>query len=142
VNRAMPRAVVNTLQETLNCRFACAIKGAKILVAGIAYKKNVDDLRESPALRIMEILQELGAEVSYFDPYFPEIPPTREYAELRGMRSAQFNEEALSKFDAVLIATDHDNFDYAKLVQWSKLVVDTRNATKDVNEGRGRIVLA
>jgi UDP-N-acetyl-D-glucosamine dehydrogenase len=142
VNRAMPRAVVNTLQETLNCRFACAIKGAKILVAGIAYKKNVDDLRESPALRIMEILQDLGAEVSYLDPYFPEIPATREHAALRGMPSVEFSEVIVAQFDAVMIATDHDCFDYENLVRWSKLVVDTRNATKAVRGGRNKVVLA
>jgi len=142
VNRAMPRAVVNTLQEALNSRFARAIKGAKILVAGIAYKKNVDDLRESPALRIMEILQDLGAEVSYLDPYFPEIPPTREHAALRGMSSMEFNEGIIARFDAVMIATDHDCFDYESLVRWSKLVVDTRNATKAVRSGRSKVVLA
>ena len=141
VNRAMPRAVVNTLQEALNSRFARAIKGAKILVAGIAYKKNVDDLRESPALRIMEILQDLGAEVSYLDPYFPEIPPTREHAALRGMSSMEFNEGIIARFDAVMIATDHDCFDYESLVRWSKLVVDTRNATKAVRNGRSKVVL-
>jgi UDP-N-acetyl-D-glucosamine dehydrogenase len=142
VNRAMPRAVVSTLQEALNARFARAIKGAKILVAGIAYKKNVDDLRESPALRIIEILQGLGAVVSYVDPYFPEIPPTREHANLCGMQTVSFDEPTLSGFDAVMIATDHDCFDYDALVRWSKLVVDTRNATKPVHTGRGKIVLA
>jgi UDP-N-acetyl-D-glucosamine dehydrogenase len=142
VNRAMPRAVVNALQEVLNDRFARALKGARILVAGIAYKKNVDDLRESPALRIIEILHGLGAEVSYLDPYFPEIPPTREHAKLRGMKTAPFDEPTLSEFDAVMIATDHDRFDYDALVRWSKLVVDTRNATKGVTEGREKIVLA
>jgi UDP-N-acetyl-D-glucosamine dehydrogenase len=142
VNRAMPRAVVNTLQDALNSRFARAIRGSKILVAGIAYKKNVDDLRESPALRIMEILQELGAEVSYLDPYFCEIPPTREHGALRGMPSVGFNEETLSRFDAVMIATDHDCLDYESLVRWSKLIVDTRNATNGVSEGREKVVLA
>ncbi|HEX3943662.1 MAG TPA: nucleotide sugar dehydrogenase, partial [Rhizomicrobium sp.] len=142
VNRAMPRAVVNALQEALNSRFARAIKGAKILVAGIAYKKNVDDLRESPALRIMEILQDLGAEVSYLDPYFPEIPATREHTALRGMPSVEFSEGIVAQFDAVMIATDHDCFDYENLVRWSKLVVDTRNATKAVRGGRNKVVLA
>jgi len=141
VNRAMPRAVVNTLQEALNCRFSRAIKGSRILIAGIAYKKNVDDLRESPALRIMEILQGLGADVSYLDPYFPEIPLTREHPNLRGLKSALFDEPTLAQADAVLIATDHDGFDYEALVQWSKLVVDTRNATKLVRAGREKIVL-
>jgi len=142
VNRAMPRAVVNTLQDALNCRFSRAIKGTKILLAGIAYKKNVDDLRESPALRIMEILQGLGADVSYHDPYFAEIPLTREHAALRGMKGISFEKDTLADFDAVLIATDHDSFDYPAMVRWSKLVVDTRNATKAVKDGRDKIVLA
>ncbi|MBV9570820.1 MAG: nucleotide sugar dehydrogenase [Alphaproteobacteria bacterium] len=142
VNRAMPRAVVNTLQDALNARFARAIKGARILIAGIAYKKNLDDLRESPALRIMEILQGLGAEVSYLDSFFPEIPRTREHANLQGMQGIAFAEESVSSFDAVMIATDHDCVDYESLVRWSKLVIDTRNATKSVRDGRDKIVLA
>jgi UDP-N-acetyl-D-glucosamine dehydrogenase len=142
VNRAMPRAVVNALQDALNGRFSLAIKGAKILVTGIAYKKNVDDLRESPALRIIEILQSLGAEVSFFDPYFSEIPRTREHVKLAGMKSVPFDGELLSQFDATMIATDHDCVDYDALVRWSRLVVDTRNATKAVSIGREKIVLA
>jgi UDP-N-acetyl-D-glucosamine dehydrogenase len=142
VNRAMPRAVVNSLQEALNGRFARAINGAKILVAGIAYKKNVDDLRESPALRIIEILKALGAEVSYLDPYFPQIPRTREHANLCGMKSVDCDEATLAGFDAAVITTDHDCFDYDALVRWSRLVVDTRNATKSIREGRDKIVLA
>ena len=142
VNRAMPRAVVTALQEALNERFARAIKGAKILVVGIAYKKNVDDLRESPALRIMDILQALGAEVSYLDPYFPEIPRTREHANLCGTKTIASDSAPLAQFDAALIATDHDCFDYDALVAGSKLIVDTRNATKAVRSGRHKIVLA
>jgi UDP-N-acetyl-D-glucosamine dehydrogenase len=142
VNRAMPRAVVNMLQDALNDRFARAVKGSRILVAGIGYKKNVDDLRESPALRIIEILQGLGADVSYLDPYFPEVPLTREHPNLRGMKTVAFDQATLASFDAVMITTDHDCLDYEMLVRWSKLVVDTRNATKAVTEGRDKIVLA
>ena len=142
VNRAMPRFVVQTLQDALNDRAARAMKGAKILVAGIAYKKNVDDLRESPALRIMEILQGLGAEVSYLDPHCPEIPATREHKSLMGMKTVALDQATLAGFDAVLITTDHDCFDYPAMVKWSKLVVDSRNATKKVTEGREKIVLA
>ena len=142
VNRAMPRAVVSTLQDALNARFARAIKGARILIAGVAYKKNLDDLRESPALKIIEILQNLGADVSYFDPYFPEIPLTREHASLRGWKSVPFGKDVIAQFDAAIITTDHDIVDYESLVRWSKLVVDTRNVTKAVTAGRERIVLA
>jgi UDP-N-acetyl-D-glucosamine dehydrogenase len=142
VNRAMPRLVVQTLAEALSMREAKALKGAHILVMGVAYKKNIDDLRESPALRIMEIIKELGGRVSYHDPYLPEIGPTREHAALQGMRSVPFDEATVSKFDATLVTTDHDNIDYAKLVGWSKLVVDTRNATKKVTSDRAKIVPA
>jgi UDP-N-acetyl-D-glucosamine dehydrogenase len=142
VNRAMPKIVVQMLQEALSDRFARALRDANILVLGVAYKKNVDDLRESPALRIMEMLKSAGARVSYADPFIPEIPPTREHVGLMGMRSVDTDAATLAGFDAVLITTDHDCVDYAALVAGSKLVVDTRNATKSVKEGRERIVMA
>jgi UDP-N-acetyl-D-glucosamine dehydrogenase len=142
INRAMPRLVVATLQEALNSRFARALKDASILVCGLAYKKNVDDLRESPALRIIEILRDFGAKVSYHDPFIPEMKPTREYGALLGMQSVPFDARTLSGFDAALIVTDHDAVDYAELVAHSRLVIDTRNATRAVIEGREKIVLA
>jgi UDP-N-acetyl-D-glucosamine dehydrogenase len=141
VNRAMPRLVVQALQEALSERSARALKGANILIMGVAYKKNVDDSRESPALRIIEILQGFGANVSYHDPYLPEIPMTREHAALAGMRSVDFDEATVSGYDAAMITTDHDGVDYGALVKWSRLVVDTRNATKSVFT-REKIVLA
>ena len=138
VNRAMPTLVVDTLAAALGK----PLEGATILIMGIAYKKNVDDLRESPALEIMEILERRGAKVAYHDPYIPEIVPTREHAELQGAKSVSFDEPTISKFDAVLITTDHSNVDYASLVSWSRLVVDTRNATKNVHRGSARIISA
>jgi UDP-N-acetyl-D-glucosamine dehydrogenase len=141
VNRAMPHLVVDTLAEALTAE-GKTLKGADILIMGIAYKKNVDDLRESPALEIMEILQERGAKVSYHDPYIAEIMPTREHAALQGMKSVVFEDATVSKFDAALITTDHSNVDYASLVSWSRLVIDTRNATKNVHRGRANIVRA
>ncbi len=142
INRAMPRLVVNALQEELGKRFARALRDSAVLVCGLAYKKNVDDLRESPALRIIEILRGFGAKVSYYDPYIPEMKPTREYGNLLGMRSVSFDANVLSGFDAALIVTDHDAVDYEALVTHSKLVVDTRNVTKSVRAGREKIVLA
>ncbi len=142
VNRAMPRIVVQVLQDALNARFSRALKNARILIMGVAYKKNVDDMRESPALHIIHMLQEAGANVSYYDPYVPQIPPTREHGNLTGMESVGFTEEIVSRFDAALITTDHDCVDYTALTKWSKLVVDTRNATKAVLGGREKIVLA
>jgi UDP-N-acetyl-D-glucosamine dehydrogenase len=141
VNRAMPDLVVRTLQEALSSRFSRALNGAKILVMGVAYKKNVDDLRESPALHIMDILQGAGARVSYHDPFFPEISPTREHPSLTGMKSVAFDEKTVAGFDASVIITDHDRIDYAALVSWSNLVVDTRNAAKAVSD-RSKIVMA
>ena len=136
INRAMPRLVVQALQDALNQRFARALKGASILVCGLAYKKNVDDLRESPALRIIEILRDFGAKVSYHDPFIPQMKPTREHGGLLGMESVALDARTLQGFDATLIITDHDAVDYDGLVTHSKLVVDTRNVTKAVREGR------
>jgi UDP-N-acetyl-D-glucosamine dehydrogenase len=133
---------VDKLCEALGTNGGKKLEGAHILIMGVAYKKNVDDLRESPALQIMEIIQSRGGRVSFHDPYIPEILPTREHQALQGMRSVPFDEGTVSKFDAALITTDHGNVDYASLVSWSRLVVDTRNATKNVHGGRARIVSA
>ncbi len=140
VNQAMPQLVVDTLANALETHGGKPIDGASVLVMGVAYKKNVDDLRESPALRIMEILQGAGARIAYHDPYIPEILPTREHQTLEGMQSVSFDAATVSAFDAVLITTDHSNVDYASLVSWSKLVIDTRNATKNVHRGGARII--
>jgi UDP-N-acetyl-D-glucosamine dehydrogenase len=142
VNRAMPVLVVDKLCEALGTNGGKKLEGAHVLIMGVAYKKNVDDLRESPALQIMEIIQSRGGRVSFHDPYIPEILPTREHQALQGMKSVPFDEATVSKFDAALITTDHGNVDYASLVSWSRLVVDTRNATKNVHGGRARIVSA
>ncbi|HYE01194.1 MAG TPA: nucleotide sugar dehydrogenase [Alphaproteobacteria bacterium] len=142
INTAMPRHVVARVAQALDRAAARGLNGARILVVGVAYKKNVDDMRESPALAIIEQLEERGAVVEYYDPYFPEIPMTREHARLAGRRSVAWTDEVLAGFDAAVITTDHDGVDYAALVARSKLVVDTRNATRDVRAGRGRIVKA
>jgi UDP-N-acetyl-D-glucosamine dehydrogenase len=141
VNRAMPRHVVQTLADALSARHAKAVNGAKILVLGAAYKRDVDDTRESPALHIMNMLLKMGVEVSYYDIFVPEILRTREYPHLAGLKSVAFDQPTISGFDAALIATDHSNVDYGKLVNWSKLVIDTRNATKAVAD-KSRIVIA
>ena len=102
----------------------------------------IGDIRESPALRILSLLRERGARVDYYDPYIPEIQTAREHAELSGMRSIDWTIENLETYDAALICTDHDEVDYRELVAHSRLVVDTRNATKLADEGRERIVKA
>jgi UDP-N-acetyl-D-glucosamine dehydrogenase len=129
VNTAMPHWVVEHLALTLDERFAKGLNGARILIMGLAYKKNVDDVRESPALTIMELLEKRGAETAYHDPFLPEIQPSRRYSRFAGRRSIALDPAAIADFDAVLIVTDHDNIDYARLVEVARLVVDTRNAT-------------
>jgi len=127
INSAMPRHVVGRLAEALDRRAGKALSRSRVLVIGLAYKKNVPDTRESPSLKLIELIEERGGETGYHDPHVAEIPPTREYAFLRGRKSVALNEDAVKGFDAVLIATDHDDVDYAALARWSPLIVDTRN---------------
>jgi len=127
VNNSMPHYVVSRLRDELDRRFHKGLSGSRILVVGIAYKKNVSDMRESPALTVMELLDRAGAKVDYYDPYFAVIPPTRQHAALAGKACVPFEDYALARYDAAMIITDHDNVDYAKLLRFSKLVVDTRN---------------
>ena len=128
INAAMPQYVITRLAEELDRRFSKGLNGARILVLGIAYKKNVDDMRESPTLKLMQLLENRRARVDYFDPYIPEIPKTREHPEFAGRASIAFDPPALAQYDAALIATDHDSVDYKMLVDGSRLVIDTRNA--------------
>ncbi|MBI2255515.1 MAG: nucleotide sugar dehydrogenase [Proteobacteria bacterium] len=128
VNAAMPEFVINQLTQQLSARQGIALRGAKILMLGIAYKKNVDDLRESPALVIYEMLLKRGAIVSYHDPHIGAIKPTRDHPALSGHCSKELTAEEIAGADAVLIVTDHDQIDYDMVVQNARLVVDTRNA--------------
>jgi UDP-N-acetyl-D-glucosamine dehydrogenase len=128
INTNMPRFVIEQLADGLN-RSHKAINGSKILVLGMAYKRDVDDLRESPSLSIIELLREKGAIVAYNDPYFPTVGQGRHYA--LNMTNAPL--ENLSQYDAVLIVTDHSTYDYRKIVEESQLVVDSRNATKGID---------
>jgi UDP-N-acetyl-D-glucosamine dehydrogenase len=125
INTAMPEWVVGKLSEALNER-GRSVKGSRILVVGVAYKKNVDDVRESPALEIIERLLSKGAEVLYHDPHVPKIPPTRRHS--LDLSSTPLDDETVATVDAVLIVTDHDDVDYARLAQLAPLVVDTRNS--------------
>jgi len=128
INTYMPYYVVSKTVEELN-RKKKPIYGAKILVLGIAYKKDVDDQRESPSLKIISLLQEKGARVSYNDPYVPESKGHRDYPGL-SLRSILLGEKMLKRFDAVIIATNHSVYDYDWIVRNSSLVLDTRNAVK------------
>lgn len=134
INTSMPLHVVTRLQEELDMRLKKGLNGAKILIVGMAYKKNVDDVRESPSLIIFELLKKRHVEVSYYDPYIREILPTREHPGLSGERSIEWSKGALSHFDAAIICTDHDNIDYGFLVKSVPLVLDTRNATHFLKE--------
>jgi len=142
INTAMPAHVVTVLAEELDRRTGKGLSVAKILLIGIAYKKNIDDVRESPAFAILELLEERRAETAFYDPYCAEIPKTREHMSLAGRRSVSWAPERLDDYDAVLICTDHDDIDYSVLVKESRLIVDSRNATRDVTEGRDKIVMA
>jgi UDP-N-acetyl-D-glucosamine dehydrogenase len=137
VNHRMPDYVVSRLGEFLN-EHAKPIKGSRILLLGMAYKKDVDDPRESPAFELFEKLTHLGAVVTYHDPYIPALPPMRNY-DLAGIRSVDLTPETLAAQDAVLIATDHSTIDYGFVVRHAPLVVDTRNATRDIVAGREKI---
>lgn len=142
INTAMPVHVVDVLAEALDARWNRSLDGAKILILGVAYKKNVDDERESPAFTIMELLEGRGAVADYYDPYVAQIHKTRDHLSLAGRRSIAWTTEALGGYDAVLIVTDHDEVDYAALVRDCRLVVDSRNATRHVTVGRDKIVMA
>ncbi len=142
INRAMPDYVVARLAEALDMRFATPLNGARVLVIGLAYKTNVDDTRESPAFKIISLLERRGARVDYYDPFVPEILPTREYAALAGRRCIDWSAAALGDYDAALICTDHDAIDYAALVADCRLVVDTRDATRAHRAGRDNVVAA
>jgi len=142
VNASAPVYVIDTLIEALSRKLKKSLNGSRVLLLGMAYKKNVDDMRESPSLRLLEILEARGAKVDYYDTYIPVIPKTREHAALAGRRTIAWTKESVGSYDVALISTEHDNVDYAKLVEWSPLVVDTRNATRTVTENRDKIVLA
>ncbi len=123
INTNMPRYVVSKIMEALN-RQGKPMKGSRIMVLGVAYKKNVDDMRESPSLTIMKLVREAGAELFYSDPYIPELPKTRHYD--FDLRSTPVTPETLAESDCVVLATDHDAFDYDLIEQHAPLIVDTR----------------
>lgn len=139
VNHAMPHYVVERLTDALNDR-GRSVKGSRLLIVGVAYKRDLDDDRESPALKLMQLLLKKQALVSYHDPYIPVLKSSRRY-DFR-FESVPLTDENLAVADAVLIATDHSHFDYEQIVRSSRLVVDTRNATKAVRSHREKIVLA
>jgi UDP-N-acetyl-D-glucosamine dehydrogenase len=140
INTSIPYYVVERIGKALNdhCR---SIRGSKILLLGVAYKKDVDDVRESPAMEIMELLQEKGAVLSYSDPYIPRLHKMRAH-DFSKMSSTPLTDDVLRSQSLVLITTDHSSIDYQWVVDHASLVVDTRNATRNVTRGREKIVRA
>jgi UDP-N-acetyl-D-glucosamine dehydrogenase len=138
INTAMPYHVVDALVAALNAHEK-SVKGSKILVLGVAYKKDVDDLRESPSLKLLELLTARGAKLDYNDPYFPALHKMRHY-DFSHMKSVELTPQNLAAYDCVLIATDHTQYDYPAIVKNSTLVVDTRNATRHIQGQREKIV--
>jgi UDP-N-acetyl-D-glucosamine dehydrogenase len=128
INTNMPYHVLDSVAQALNQRKK-PVNGSRVLLLGVAYKKDIDDLRESPALVIIELLQQAGAQVSYNDPYFPTVGKGRKY----DLQMKCVPVENLSEYDCVLIVTDHSDYDYARIVRESQLVVDTRNATRGIS---------
>lgn len=139
INTNMPHYVVHQTMEALNDKKK-SLKGSKVLVLGLAYKKDIDDLRESPSIELIETLREKGAKVDYNDPYIPQTHKQRKH-DLQ-MKSVKLTPARIAKYDVVLIATDHSDYDYDFIVENAQMVVDTRNATANVRKGRAKIVKA
>ena len=138
INAAMPHHVVDGVVRALSDVSGRAVRGAKVLVAGLAYKKNINDIRESPALEILTLLRNLGAEIFYHDPHCPEIPPTREYGALQGMSSVALAGE----FHAVVVVTDHDAVDWEAVAGLAPVIVDTRNVYRGAESAGDTQVVA
>ena len=138
INWQMPHHVVERTMGALNEQ-GKAVKGAKVLILGLAYKKNIDDLRESPSIRLIELFRDKGATVQYHDPYCPKMKEMRHQPKYMLEMESVPLEQAVAEADVVVIATDHDSIDYEKLVRDSKLVIDTRNATRNVTFGKDKV---
>ncbi len=141
VNTGMPGFVIGKVADALN-EAGMAVKGSKVAILGMAYKKDVDDPRESPSFELMDLLLKKGAQVSYNDPHIPTLPRMRHWPHLGTMTSTPLTTDYLAAQDCVLIATDHTSYDYDWIVQTSRLVVDTRNVTRNVKNGREKVVRA
>lgn len=138
VNTAMPKYVISRVAEALNDRRK-PIKGSRVLLLGLAYKSEVDDMRESPTFVLMDLLSSAGAEVDYHDPYIPVIRKTREHDHWTGRKSIEWNQANLSSYDAVLISTAHKAVNYRELAAWCPLIVDTRNAMCAIQTSVGQV---
>ncbi len=142
INTSMPRVVIDKLAEALNQASGKGLKGSRILLLGVAYKKNVDDTRESPSLTLIDLMEERGATCDFHDPFITAIPPTREHAALAGRASTALDAKTLAAYDAVLVSTDHDGVDYALIAAHAPLIVDTRNVFARLGLSNDRVVKA
>ena len=142
INSSMPRHVVTRLAEALDRISGKALSRSRVLVIGLAYKKNVPDIRESPSLKLIELIEERGGTAAFHDPHVSAIPKTRAYGALMGRPSVALTEDAVKGFDAVLVSTDHDAIDWNALARWSPLIVDTRNVFARHGLSAGHIVKA
>ena len=131
VNTSMPQYVIDRTLVALNAHQK-PLNGSKVLVLGLAYKPDVDDMRESPSFHLMDLLGKYNAEISYYDDYLPEIPPSREHDEWTGTKSVKWDKDTISSFDAVIISTNHSDIDYQQLAEWNDCIIDTRNAMKEI----------
>ena len=138
VNTDMPKYVVRRTLEALNYHKK-PLNGSKVLLIGLAYKPNVDDDRESPTYKLMDLYTDMGAEVSYYDTFVPKIKPSREYGHWAGTESVEWSKESISDFDAVVISTDHDDINYKELGEWADCIVDTRNAMNGYATGEKQV---
>jgi len=141
INTEMPRHVVSRTVQALRAA-GKSLKRARVLVLGLAYKADVDDLRESPAFRLMDLLRAGGAKVAYYDPHIPVIGPTREHANWKGTRSVKWNRATLRTFDAVVISTAHRDVNYKQLAAWAGIIVDTRNVMAGIKGAMRKVVKA
>ncbi len=140
INTNMPHFVLDKISDALNDR-GKAVRGSRVTLLGMAYKKDVDDCRESPGFELMDLLLRKGAQVGYNDPHVPQLPPTRNHPHLR-MSSQELTAEYLAEQDCVVVVTDHTAYDWAWVVRHAGLVVDTRNATRGIEAPPGRVVRA
>ncbi len=138
INTAMPKKVVAHLAKTLAAKKK-KLRGARVLVLGLAYKANVDDDRESPSYVLMDLIKASGAKVFYYDPHIPVVRPSREFSHWAGTKSTKWDRKTISRFDAVLISTAHKSVNYRQLADWARLIVDTRNVMSGIKGASDKI---
>ncbi len=140
INTMMPKYVVSKTIEALNTKRK-SVNGSRILIIGIAYKPDVDDMRESPAFPIMDGLKLMGAELDFYDPWIPTIPNTREHSEWQGKESIEWLKETIEIYDAILIISNHSIINYTELAEWAEIIVDTRNVMSEVEVVSDKLII-